>query len=371
MIPDDPRWLWAGTILLASLLIGYLTRALVLRRLAKLFAVTKTQVDDLVLAAVRRYVPLWVLLVGVAIAARVAPLSDRVLNLAVRGCSLVFILSLAAAAAGFAARLTSHLGQETNESVAATTLIQNLVRTTIFGLAGLLVLGSLGISITPLLTALGIGSIAVALALQPTLSNLFAGIHIALARPIRVGDYVELESGPKGFVADITWRTTRIREFPNNIVIVPNARIAEMIVTNYDLPEPEQSTLVQVGVSYSSDLEHVERVVREVGREVLKDTKGGVAEFEPVVRYHTFGDSSINFSAVLRVKEFADRFPVTHEFIKRLKSRFDREGIEIPFPQRVLHGHGTPPSVQTGAGKDITRADPAPPHSSGETTEVR
>jgi len=322
MVPSDPRWLWAAAIVAGSVLVGYL---------------------------------------GIGVAARVAPLSDRIVRLLDRGCALGLILSLAAAATHFAVQLTRRQNQNEAASVAATTLIQNLLRAAIFGLAGLLILASLGVSITPLLTALGIGSLAVALALQPTLSNLFAGIHIALARPIRVGDFVQLESGPKGFVDDIGWRATRIREFPNNMIVVPNARIAEMIVTNYDLPESEQSTVVQVGVAYDSDLARVESIVQEVGREVLRDTPGGVAEFEPVVRYHTFGDSSINFNVVLRVTDFAHRFAVMHEFIKRLKSRFDREGIEIPFPQRVLHGRvpagGLPPANRAA---DSARPDSVP-----------
>lgn len=370
MTSIDPRWLWAAITVAGSVLVGYLARVFLLRRLARFLAQTKTQTDDLVLAAVRRYVPLWTALGGIAVAARVAPISERALKLVDRGCALGLILSLAAAAANFAVQFMQHRSQTEEASAAATTLIQHLLRTVIFGLAGLLILASLGVSITPLLTALGVGSLAVALALQPTLSNLFAGLHIALARPIRVGDFVQLESGPKGYVADIGWRATRIREFPNNIIVVPNARVAEMIVTNYDLPEPEQSTVVQVGVAYDSDLEQVERIAQEVGREVLRDTPGGVAEFEPAIRYHTFGDSAISFNVVLRVSDFAHRFSVTHEFIKRLKSRFDREGIEIPFPQRVLHGPAMAGRLPTDRAPHLSRPDSVPSREPTQPPEV-
>ena len=117
----------------------------------------------------------------------------------------------------------------------------------------------------------------------------------------------------------------------------------------------EQAALVQVGVSYGSDLAHVERVTIETAREVLSDTAGGVATFDPFIRYHTFGDSSINFTVILRVKEFTDRYLVTHEFIKMVKARFDAEGIEIPFPQRVLHGHmaGAPPRADSTGAPDV------------------
>jgi small-conductance mechanosensitive channel len=178
---------------------------------------------------------------------------------------------------------------------------------------------------------------AVALGLQETMTNLFAGIHVTLARNLRVGHFVKLESGEEGFIDDIGWRTTRIRMLPNAIVVVPNSRLAQSVVTNYDLPSRDMAVLVQVGVHYASDLEHVERVTCEVGADVMRTVSGGVTEFEPFIRYHTFGESSINFSVILRGREFTDQFLIKHEFIKRLHERYQQEGIEIPFPIRTIH----------------------------------
>jgi small-conductance mechanosensitive channel len=133
-----------------------------------------------------------------------------------------------------------------------------------------------------------------------------------------------------------------------------------MIVTNYALPEPEQAALVQVGVAYGSDLEQVERVTCEVAREVLREVPGGAAGFDPFIRYHTFGDSAIQFTVILRVLSFTDRFLVTHEFIKRLRRRYADAGIEIPFPQRVVHqpraerlaaGPGPVPAARSGSAR--------------------
>lgn len=135
----------------------------------------------------------------------------------------------------------------------------------------------------------------------------------------------------------MNWRNTTIRMLPNNMVVVPNAKIASAIVTNYCLPEQEMSVLVQVGISYASDLEKVERVTIEVAQGVMKEVPGGVPEFEPFIRYHTFGDFSINFTVILRVKEFVDHYLVKHEFIKRLHKRYAKEGIEIPFPIRTVY----------------------------------
>jgi small-conductance mechanosensitive channel len=199
-----------------------------------------------------------------------------------------------------------------------------------------MLLSTLGISITPILTTLGVGGLAVALGLQDTLANLFAGLHITLAGNLRVGDYVRLESGDEGYIDDIKWRATRIRTLPGNIVLIPNARLAQNIVTNYHLPDKYMAVLVQMGVHYSSDLERVEEVITDEARRVLAEA-GGVETFKPFIRYHTLADSSINLTVILRAREFVDQYLLKHEFIKRVVRRFAKEGIVIPFPIRALN----------------------------------
>jgi small-conductance mechanosensitive channel len=330
-------WLLGLCIFVAIAGLGYVIRVIVVRRLASLFSRTSTDIDDIVLASLNRHLPIWFILGGLVAGAHAVPLPESTLLIVDRFCSVGVVLSLSFAAANLGSALLDRYTRQAHATIATTSLAQNMFRIAVLAGAGLLVLSNLGISITPLLTALGVGSLAVALALQPTLSNLFAGLHIALGHPIRVGDFVQLESGLKGHVEDIGWRETRIRELPNNIIVVPNSRIVEMIVTNYSMPVPEQAALVEVGVAYGSDLEKVETVTCEVARQVLREVEGGVPEYQPFIRYHTFGESSIEFTVVLRVKQFADRYLVTHEFVKRLKTRYLEEGIEIPFPQRVLH----------------------------------
>jgi small-conductance mechanosensitive channel len=216
-------------------------------------------------------------------------------------------------------------------------VIKTLYRAIILGFIFLIVLDRLKITITPFLASLGIGGLVVALALQDTLANFFSGIYIFFDKPIRIGDYIMLESGQEGYVMHIGWRSTRIRMLPNNIVIVPNAKLVSSQITNFYLPETEMAVLIQVGVSYQSDLEKVERVTIEVAREVLREVEGGVKEFEPFIRYHTFSDFSINFTVILRAKEYVNKYLITHEFIKRLHRRYQLEGIEIPFPIRTVY----------------------------------
>lgn len=217
------------------------------------------------------------------------------------------------------------------------TLILSVWRIGFFALGGLILLDTLGISITPLLASLGVGSVAVALALQDTLGNFFSGLYLLLDRPIRVGDFVKVDGASEGEVVRIGWRSTQIRLGTNNTMVIPNSKLSTSILTNYDFPQPETTVPVELGVAYGSDLEHVERVTIEVATEILKRVPGAVPEFAPNVRFHTFADSSINFSVTLRARHFPDSGVIKHEFIKALHKRYGREGIDIPFPQRVVY----------------------------------
>jgi len=211
-------------------------------------------------------------------------------------------------------------------------ILRGVVRGIVMALGVLILLDSFGVSITPILASLGVGSLAIALALQPTLENFFAGVQLIIDKPIQVGHFVQLESGEEGYVHKIGWRSTWVRMLPNNIVVMPNKSLVNSKITNYYYPEKELAVLVQVGVHYESDLEHVERVTIEVARETLQEVAGGVKEFDPFIRYHTFDQFSINFSVILRAHEFVDNYLIKHEFIKRLHKRYAKEKIVIPFP---------------------------------------
>jgi len=334
-------WLPGVALLVAAALLGILWRSIFYRQAQKLTARTETKLDDILLAATRRWWPWWFVFVALVPAVHLTPLAVESRGLVYRFAMVASVLTISLAASRFVG-LWFDSRAEGVPGAAKPSLMREMSRIAVLVAGALLVLDNLGIEITPLLTALGVGSLAVALALQPTLSNLFAGVHMSVARPIRVGDFIELEGGTQGWVEDIGWRATRLRQMPNNVVIVPNSKLADMVLKNYEMPGTDQSALVPMGVAYGSDLEKVERIVLEVAREVQQSVEGGVPEFEPFVRFHTFGDSSINFNVILRARHFADRFLPVHEFVKRVKARFDAEGIEIPFPQRVVHLPGAP-----------------------------
>ncbi|MBI2671308.1 mechanosensitive ion channel family protein [Candidatus Woesearchaeota archaeon] len=216
-------------------------------------------------------------------------------------------------------------------------LINKILTAIIYLVALLTILDFLNIQITPLIATLGLGGLAIGLALQTTLINFFAGIYIISDKPVGVGDYIEIEGNISGFVEDIGWRSTKIKTIPNCIIIVPNSKISESIIKNYSLPNEEILVLVECGVSYTSNLKKVEKVTLEVAKMIEKTIPGGVMEFMPYLRYHTFGDSNINFSVYLKVEGFANKHLIIHEFIKALKERYDKEKIEISWPVRKVY----------------------------------
>jgi small-conductance mechanosensitive channel len=202
----------------------------------------------------------------------------------------------------------------------------------------LLLLHQFGVSVTPILTAFGVGGLAVALALQDTLANLFAGLYVSVAGQVRLGDYIKLNTGEEGYVTDISWRSTAIRALGNNLIIVPNAKLAQAVVTNYSLPERRMALGIPVGVSYASDPDQVERVLLEEAQNAMGAVPGLLAEPAPSVRFIPgFGDSTLNFTLNCQVAEFVDQYLVQHELRKRILKRFQSEGIEMPYPTRTVY----------------------------------
>jgi len=218
----------------------------------------------------------------------------------------------------------------------STSIFHSLTKVVVYSLGALIALQSLGISIAPILTALGVGGLATALALQPTLANLFSGIQILASRTINPGDFVRLDSGEEGHVVDINWRTTTIRSLPNSLILVPNSRLANAVVTNFHYPDREIAVGISGSVAYGTDLDKMERIVAEVGQEVQDSVPGAVEGFRPVARLVSFGDSGIAFSVGLRAREYTDQFLLKHEYLKRLEARFRAEGIEMPYPHMVV-----------------------------------
>ena len=214
--------------------------------------------------------------------------------------------------------------------------IKRVLPITVYAFGLLIALDGLNVSISPLLAGFGIGGLAVALAVQPTLSNFFSGTYLVTEGELKEGDYIEIEGGPAGYVVEVSWRSTKIRNRMNNLVIIPNSKMVESIVTNYYSPTPAMNVIVNGGVSYDSDLLEVERIVMEVAKGVIAESPSAVKENEPFFGYSEFGDSNIDFWIYLQAKDRFGTFNITTEVIKGIHRRFKEEGIVINYPVRKL-----------------------------------
>lgn len=292
--------------------------------------------DDLIFGLLRDLALPLLTIAGLWVAVSELPLRPRwdSLSVGVLTAALILVATLVVArlaAEGIRATMLRRTGGGSTASI-----FVNITRLAILLLGSLLLLDNLGVSIAPLITALGVGGLAIALALQDTLANLFAGVHILASKKVQVGDFIRLDTGEEGQIVDINWRNTTVQQVQNNQAIIPNAKLAESIIINYFRPQPEMSVLVPVGVAYGSDLDQVERVAKAVGTEVMREVTGGVETHEPVVRFARFGESTIDMNVILRTREFAQQYVIVSEFVRRLHSRFAEEGIEIPFPVRTV-----------------------------------
>ena len=226
--------------------------------------------------------------------------------------------------------------ERSGRNLPKTTLLNSILVGVIYAMGLLVILQYYGISIAPILTAAGVGGMAVALALQETLANIFAGLHLILSKQLRIGDYIRLGTGEEGRVTDITWRfTTIIPLGASSTIVIPNKTIAGANISNFSLPTQNINVSVPVGVAYDSDLTTVERVTIETAKEVLARVDNN-PNAEPLVRYTDFGDSSINFNVILPSSMFDNQGIIKHEFIKALTDRYRTEGIDIPFPIRTI-----------------------------------
>lgn len=325
-------------VALISVFVLFIIRSISFKLLHRWAEKTETKLDNTIIKAFKAPSVYWCIGIGLYIGIAVSDVSEKYVFYLTKIIHVIVIFSITIALANLAGKIFTDYVQKANLPIPTTGLAYGILKGTILVLGFLIILSVLGISITPLITALGVGGLAVALALQDTLANLFAGIHILVEKSIRVGDFIRLETGQEGYVDDITWRTTRIRMLPNNMVVIPNSKLSQSIVTNYYLPEKRMSLLIPISVSYSSNPEKVERILIEETKKAVGEIPGLLGDPEPFVRFIPgFGESSLDFTLICQVKEFVDQYLAQHELRKRIFKRFGEEGIDIPFPHRTVY----------------------------------
>ncbi len=324
-------------IVLAGLGIGVVIDIALIRMLKHLATRSRWKIYRVLSISMRKMFVVWSTLAAGEFSISYLSLGAKFEQLIHKG---IIIIAVASVVVLFMKVLSRALQETEDKVLYGSSIIRFIINLFLFSIGVAIVLQIIGVSIAPMITTLGIGGIAVALALQDTLSNIFSGMYILSVKQIRPGDYIKMNTGEEGYVEDIGWRNTTVRMLSNNLIIVPNSKLASSIVVNYHLPVPEMSVVIQVGVSYESDLEKVERVTIEVAKSIQEEVIGGIKGFQPFIRYHTFGEFSIKFSVILRVKEFTDQYLIKHEFLKRLHKRYKEEGIIIPYPVTTVYLKG-------------------------------
>ena len=329
---------WAGGVIIFILwlFLAFFLKRKTLKRLQVYTQKTKMKIDDIILEVLNLPLNLLIVFIGLSFMQKIMPLEGEFNAYLNYTTKIVLIMAVMFLLDQIIKVLLIEFSQKSAFRHLSQSAIQGVVRGIIFMLGLLIVMDSFGVNITPLVTSLGIGSLAIALALQPTLSNLFSGLSVSLDRSVEVGDLIQLENGEKGYVMDIGWRASRVRLRSDNVIVIPNTKLVDSIVTNYETPEASMKIYIRCGVHYESDLDQVEKTVMEEVRKAEQELDTVDKTFNSWFRYEQFADSSINFCIIMRSRDFKGHFILTHEMIKRIHSRFKAEGIVIPYPLTTL-----------------------------------
>ena len=342
----DQIIIWGNpiSVILIGILIGWIIKKYFHKRLSALADKTKWRGDDIILNSLEPHIVLWCFLASVSIAVNNVVLSelfDPYKQYLATIILIILILSITLSISKMLVGLFNLWAEKQGQGFPSTTMFTNFVYIIVWGIGLMIILDSLKIAITPILTALGVGGLAISLALKDTLSDIFSGLHILLSGKVQPGDFAELDSGERGYITNITWRNTTMLERTNNIINIPNSRLSSAIIKNYDTRESSFSVRIPIGVSYDCDLEKVASVTKEVAQNVAKNLDVCSSD-EPMVRFFEFGDSSINLKVYFKAEKYGDQHKIIDVFIRSIHKRYNEEGIDIPYPIRTLIHQNSP-----------------------------
>ncbi len=336
-LDDLQPWFW-GTL---ALVLFYAFAFPLFGRLSKFVQVraarTGSSIDDVLLASARRPSHVLILLLGFVLWVDIVPapvLLQRRVGLVVEAAVVVVIVLFLDA---LIVQLIERRRATSRVLATAGTVLRAMARVVLFIVGILMVLGTIGIDVTPVVASLGVGSLAIGLAMQSTLEDFIAGLLIAADQPVSMGDYVEIgDEKTSGTIDHIGWRTTRILTRERTKVVIPNSVLARATLINRSRPSPVVRFQGEVGVHYDSDLRHVARVVQQVAAELQLTSEFATRDFTPVVTFFSFGESSVDLRVWLEAIDWPSHYRLRDAFIVHLHERFRAEAILIPYPIRTL-----------------------------------
>jgi small-conductance mechanosensitive channel len=321
-------------LLVGTIVAGLIVRRLLFRLVREWAAGTDSHLDVVVTQTLRGPIVLWSIILGLHLATQNSRLPARYLHHLPAILSALGVLAVTIAVSRLAGNAVRFYGARVKGAQSVTSLTQRLAQIVVLAVGMVWLLKVVfDLSLTPILTTLGVGGLAVALALQETLSNLFAGFYVSISGLVRIGDYIKLNTGEEGYVQDINWRCTTMRTINDNLVVVPNSKLGQAIFTNYYLPEPRMGLSISLGVGYDSDVDRVEKILREETLAAAADISGLLTDPAPTIRFNPGpSDWSLIYQINFNIGQFADQYLVQSELRKRLYKRLVREGISMPFP---------------------------------------
>jgi len=313
----------------------FIMQKVILRITAK----TKNEVDDKLINKMSPPFTILIILIGLKIALLELPLpeglvpilSKMIISFVLLIVAYIVYLVVDLVLLGILQKVMNRVSKHTGQALFS--LFQGVIKVIVFAIAILYILDIWGVEVGPFLAGLGIAGIAIAFAMQDSLSNIFGGISMILDKSIKVGDLVYLDSSTKGKVVKIGLRSTWIRTFDNELMIVPNGKVAADKIQNVALPEPKTRVVVQFGVAYGSDVDKVKKLVLVE----IKKLKHFVDDPEPAVRFLEMAESSLDFKVYFYVDSFENKLVSVDEANTRIYNILNKNKIEIPFPQRDIH----------------------------------
>ncbi|MBR9706409.1 mechanosensitive ion channel [Candidatus Pacearchaeota archaeon] len=329
----------AGVIFVGLLFLLKIFAAIVERVILRMVRKTKTDLDDILLEKSSFPVTLLMFFISLNIAIKelglAGSLSKNINSFIYSGIVIAVGILIYAIVDVIVFRAWTKVARKAkigaSESLAS--LIHGILKVVVIFLIFLYILDLWGVEIAPLLAGLGLAGLAVALALQPTLSNIFSGVAMIMDKSVRVGDLVYLDASTKGKIKKIGLRSTRIVTFDNELIIVPNSKLADSTIQNVALPEPKTRAVVPFSVAYGSDINKVKKLIFDQ----IKTIDHVLPDPVPVVRFVEMADSSLNFKAYYYVDSFENRFGTIDEANTRIYNILGKHKIDIPFPQRDVH----------------------------------
>jgi small-conductance mechanosensitive channel len=320
---------------------AWVGKRLLFQMLDRLAGRTSTDLDDTLIGALQWPARYWVVLVALVVAVTDLDERDVPVRVAHALSNVVFILlviSVTLAIARVSILLLQHSMRRSSSGIQITTLTRTLIRVFWGVPATLIVLRQVfSFEITPWLATLGVGGIAVSLALKDTLANVFSGFYVSLSGQLKKGHYIKLDSGVEGYVEDIQWRVTTLRTTSNTLVLIPNSKLSEAVVTNFSALAKPFTVTINYSVDYSTDLDLLDRVVMEEVKAGVGEIPGLLAQPDAVNRLAPgFGDSALNFSLYVPATSLDAQWAVADLLRRRLLKRFRAENISIAPPARVV-----------------------------------